>query len=156
MSWKDNLRRASFRGVRFHVSERELESGRRIHNHEYPKRDQNYPEDMGKKSRRFTVDAYVLGDDYMARRNALLVAGERNGPGQYVDHWGLSQTVVCDSVKVKETSDDGRMAHITFSFIEAGQNFAPMAIAATQALIGSAATALVSAAVASFASRYSR
>ena len=156
MSWKDNLRPASFRGVPFHVSDRELESGRRIELHEFPKRDSPYPEDMGKASREWSVDAYVIGDDYMARRDRLLRACEQLGPGQYVDHWGLGQTVVCRKVKVSETSAEGRFCKLRLDLVEAGGGNLPVALPATGARLTSAAGALSSAARGLFEALYKR
>lgn len=151
MTWRKSLRPASFRGVRFHVHDRTLESGRAIHNHEFPKRDTNYPEDMGKKTRSFQVDAYVIGDDYMGRRDQLFAACERIGPGSYVDHWGRSQQVVCESVSLKETSEEGRMCRISLKFLEAGGGAMPMGIAAAGANLVGAALGLKAAGIMSFA-----
>jgi len=153
MTWRQNLRRAAFRGVRFHTMDRDLESGRRIQNHEFPKRNSNFPEDMGKATREFSVDAYVIGDDYMAQRNRLLQAAEREGPGQYVDHWGISQKVVCRKVRVLETSQEGRFCKIRLDFIEAGGPAGPMSMPATASLLASAAGGLVAASIAQFNAR---
>jgi len=155
--WKAGLRNASFRGVQFHVVDRDFESGRRIHNHEYPKRNSNFPEDMGKSTREFSVEAYVIGDDYMNRRNRLVAACEQEGPGSYVDHWGITQKVVCTKIKLGESSEEGRMCRFRLDFIEAGSgNFAPVAIAATAAQLTTAAGALAAAATQSLNARTSR
>lgn len=151
MSWKDGLRRASFRGVQFHVSSRGLKTGREIVNHEFPKRNSNFPEDMGKKTRDFSVDAYVIGDDYMSRRDALIAACEREGAAQYSDHWGRSQRVVCTVCDCKETSDEGRMARFSLTFMEAGGGAMPSAAVASAAVLSGAASGLVGSAVLSFA-----
>lgn len=156
MAWKEKLREASFRGVRFKTRDRDLDSGRRIEVHEFPKRNSPFPEDMGKATREFSVSAYVIGDDYMAQRDALLRACEREGPGTYTDHWGLSQRVVCRRISVMESSEEGRFCQFRLEFIEAGGSVMPISIAATAAQIGPAATALVSAARAAFASGYRR
>lgn len=157
MTWRRGLRPASFRGVRFHVDSRGFSTGRRIHNHEYPKRDQNYPEDMGRATRRWSVDAYVIGDDYMARRDALIRACEQAGPGQYSDFWRRNGRAVCEECELEEEQHEGRMARFHLSFIDAGGgNVAPLAIAATASLVSSAATSLVSAARSAFSSVYRR
>lgn len=157
--WKAGLRNASFRGVRFETRDRDLESGRRIALHEYPKRDTPFPEDMGKATRRFSVDAYVIGDDYMSRRNQLVKACEREGAGSYVDHWGVSQRVVCESIRLIETNQEGRMCRFRLDFIEAGggaSSASPIAIAATAVQLSTSAEALVAAAVATFNKNFSR
>ena len=156
MSWKNNLRPASLRGVPFHTADRKLASGRRIELHEFPKRDAPYPEDMGKASRTWSVEAYVIGDDYMSRRDRLLRAGEQLGPCQYSDHWGLSQTVVVKSIAVTETSREGRYCRLEIEMVEAGGGALPVAIPATGARLVSAAAALAAAAAERFEAMYRR
>ncbi|WP_431355959.1 DNA circularization N-terminal domain-containing protein, partial [Algimonas porphyrae] len=51
MSWRDQLEKASFRGVPFHVSRSGGEVGRRVQLTEYPLRDRPYAEDLGRKAR---------------------------------------------------------------------------------------------------------
>lgn len=155
--WKRGLRTASFRGVQFHVRDRDFESGRRIALHEFPKRDTPFPEDMGKAAREFDVDAYVMGDDYMSRRNALIKACERTGPGSYVDFWGMTQRVVCRRVKVIETNHEGRMCRLRIDLVEAGGgSLAPVSTAATASQLATAASGLVSSVVSKFASTFAR
>lgn len=155
MGWRESLRPASFRGVRFHIDGRSFSTGRRIHNHEYPKRDQNYPEDMGRASRKWSVEAYVIGDDYMARRDALIAACERLGPGRYTDFWGRSGTAACERCEVEEEQHEGRMCRFRLEFVEAGTgSVVPLAIAATASLVSSAAGVVTSAVLSGFASRY--
>jgi prophage DNA circulation protein len=157
MTWKRNLRQPSFRGVPFFAEDRAFDTGRRIHNHEYPKRDQNDPEDMGRATRELQVSGYLIGDDYMAIRDRLIAAAERNGPGQYVDRWGRSQLVSCRKLSIHESEEDGRFCRLHFDFISAGSGAsAPTAIPATGAQLGAAASSLASAAVNSFVSRFTR
>lgn len=155
--WKRGLRPAAFRGVRFETRDRELESGRRIALHEYPKRDTPFPEDMGKRAREFSVDAYVIGDDYMSRRDRLLKACERVGPGTYTDFWGVSQRVVCKKIKLVEQQDEGRMCRFSIDFVEAGDGAAaPVSVAATAVQLAGAASSLITAAVSHFKANFAR
>lgn len=156
--WKRGLRRASFRGVQFHVQERELEGGRRLHNHEYPKRDDNFPEDMGRATREYSVDAYLIGDDYMARRDRLVDACERKGSGSYVDHWGRSDRVACRRFRLIEENEEGRMCCFRLDFLRdpGPVSASPVSIAATAAQLAGAAKGLVAAAVGRFGSNFSR
>lgn len=139
--WKRGLKRATFRGVPFHTADRSLETGRAIALHEYPKRNSPYPEDMGKEARRWHVDAYVIGDDYMARRDKLIAACEKPGPGSYTDHWGRSSRVAVEKCVLRESSDEGRMAHLLLVLVEAGRGSSAGA-PATTAQLASAADAL--------------
>lgn len=84
MSWKDNLRPASFRGVPFQVDDDEGTFGRRVQVHEYPNRDKPYTEDLGRATRRFTINAYLVGNDFFEARDRLIVAIDTPGPGTLV------------------------------------------------------------------------
>lgn len=130
MSWRDELRRvniggrqvigASFRGVPFFVDAADRGGGRRAVVHEFPLRDDPYVEDLGRKARSFRIDGYVIGDDYLAQRDALLSALEdASGPGELVHpYYGLLRAV-CVSLSVREMRAEGAMATFSLEFAEA-------------------------------------
>ena len=92
-----DLRSASFRGVRFDVDARTVTVGRRVVLHEYPQRVTPYAEDLGRKARRYKVDAFIIGSDSAIRRDLLLAALEKPGPGQLVHpDFGTLMVVVPD------------------------------------------------------------
>lgn len=123
--WRDQLQAASYRGVPFHVLSTGGQVGRRNAVHEYPLRDLPYAEDLGRKARGFSVDAFVLGDDYMAARDRLIDALEAAGSGELVHPYrGRSQVVVADA-SVSESTADGGMARFTISFVESGEPVNP-------------------------------
>ncbi|WP_171555545.1 DNA circularization N-terminal domain-containing protein, partial [Shigella sonnei] len=74
INWRDNLYDASFRGVPFSVESDEGSFGRRVQVHEYPNRDKPYTEDLGRATRRLTINAYLVGDDYAEQRDRLITA----------------------------------------------------------------------------------
>src|ERR1035437_3363281 len=104
--WKLNLQPASYNGVEFKVDVNTRASGRRIANHEYPKRDIPYAEDMGRKSRRFTVTGYVIGPTYTDQRDALIDQLDLDGNGQLILPTGLARSgenaVTVDQYSVSE------------------------------------------------------
>lgn len=129
MSWQDDLRRvvmadgrvligASFRGVPFFVDKSERSGGRRLVNHEFIGRDDNFVEDLGRKSRAFSVEGYVIGDDYVAQRDKLLDALEAEGPGELVHPYHGVMRVACDSQTVGESREEGRLARFAITFVE--------------------------------------
>ena len=71
MAWRDQWQTAKFRGVEFRFRTASATLGRRNVVHSYPGRDDPYVEDMGRKAREFSLEAFVLGDDYMAWRDRL-------------------------------------------------------------------------------------
>ena len=139
MAWRDHLIPAAFRGARFHVARHESQGGRRVHVHEYPGRDEPYPEDLGRRAREFEVEGYVVGDDYFAARDALLDACDAAGPGQ-LDHPYLGRRrVACTGCTVAESTREGRMARIAMTFVEAGENRYPASGADTPAAVNAQA-----------------
>lgn len=125
MGWREQLRPASFKGVPFFVADHEAEYGRRLVANEYPFRDTPYTEDMGRAVRRWTVTAYVLGQDYMASRDAIIDAIEGGGAGQLVHPYLGTKDVIGESARVRETTRDGGYVEIAITFVEAGSRKYP-------------------------------
>lgn len=83
----------------FGVTADESEGGRRTVTHEFPQREAPYVEDLGGAPRRFTVQAFVLGSDYMSRRDALEAALQQ--PGRV--RWCIPGTARCRSARQPPT-----------------------------------------------------
>lgn len=66
------LRRASYAGFTFEVSNSNLNFGRRTVVHEFPQRNDAYVEDMGKSNNKITVTGFIIGADYLERSKALI------------------------------------------------------------------------------------
>ena len=110
MAWRDNLVPASFRGVGFQVAESENKAGgRRIALHEYPGRDVPFAEDMGEITKTFSIEGYIVGDDYLDRGERLIDACNMPGPGELVHPYRGSQQVVCH--EIVESVSHPRGAH---------------------------------------------
>ena len=88
--WRAKLRKASFRGVEFGVTDAEGEGGRRTVTHEFPQRDLPYVEDMGLATAKFTLQAFVLGADYMAIEGDTTQNGKISSTGDQIAG-GVSQ-----------------------------------------------------------------
>lgn len=105
-------------GVEFGVTDAEGEGGRRTVTHEFPQRDLPYVEDMGLATAKFTIQAFVLGSDYMDRRDKLKAALEKPGGGTLVHPWlGELQVAQGGPYKLRETAQDGGMAVFTLQFV---------------------------------------
>lgn len=144
MPWRDNLRKASFRGVEFHYEGTDGDFGRRLARHEYPQRDVPFIEDMGRKAREHTVEAYLLEPDHMARAQALIAACEAAGPGTLVHPYLGSLQAVCTACRQRFTTREGGMARFTLTFVEAGENIYPRPAANTASVVGTKADAAAS------------
>jgi prophage DNA circulation protein len=154
MSWRDNLRDASFRGQPFFVEESTLTGGRRLKVNEYPKRDEPFAEDLGRKARTFTIEAYVLGPDYMTARAALLNALEAEGPGELVHPYYGTRTLAVQEFRQRETTRKGGMATFSITLCEPGKNTQPTTSSDTSWAVSQASGSVTDAAVADFTDRF--
>jgi prophage DNA circulation protein len=142
MSWREATRLpGKFRDATFFVEGAEFEGGRRGVVHEYPQRDVPYIEDMGRRSRSFPVEAFVIGDDYLRARDALIAALETPGAGELVHPYYGTRRVICITpFRIRESSADGGIARfgITFDETEVAPQFPTSVPAAGDALDASA------------------
>lgn len=155
MAWRDELQPASFRGVSFLVRVHEAALGRRVQVHEYPQRDKPWAQDMGRRARELSLDAFVLGDDYISQRNALVRAIELRGAGTLVHPYlGELQCTVL-SCKLKESTAEGGLARFALEFVEAGEASFPSAETSTAAAVVASSVQAGAVTQASFEKRYS-
>lgn len=144
MNWTSSLRPASFRGVSFGVLGSQKEFGRRVITHLFPLRDQPFHEDMGRDTRAFSIDAFVVGADVVARARRLEAALEQKGPGLLVHPYYGTITVVALKSATTFAAFEGRVARIQMAFEETGGAAMPAGILNTVAALLSAAGIAVS------------
>ena len=140
-AWRQRLRPASFRGERFNVEVGARAGGRRLAPHEYPKRDEPYLEDMGRKARVFPVTAYCIGPDYQFDRDALILALETEGVGTLVHPTFGEFQVKIGPYSCVERREAGGYCEIEFTAFEAGIEQAFTIEAVTQDQVRSGADA---------------
>lgn len=158
MTWRDRIDDAvgSFRGVGFHVERTSADQGRRVQVHEYPLRDRPYAEDLGRKKREWTIEAYLIGDDYDLQRDQLLEAVELPGAGELVHpYYGRRRVVITGGCRVRESTRNGGMANISFTVVEADDTARlPRASMDTAAVVEDAAEAARTSILADFIERF--
>jgi prophage DNA circulation protein len=155
MTWREDMQAASFRGVPFEVESESGKFGRRGQTHEYPQRDKPWREDLGRGTRTFNIAAFLVGDDYMQRRDALLAAIETEGPGTLVHPWyGQLEVNATDEVTVTHSRANGGMCEIQLVFVEAGELEFPAASSSLGAQSLNAADDLGEAAAEDFAESF--
>ena len=126
MAWRDTIRPASFKGAGFGVSGDDKEGGRRTVVHEFPQREEVYVEDLGAATTRFTVQAFVLGPEYMDQRDKLERVLAEPGPGTLVHPWYGEITVSQFApYRVKHSAQDGGMCVFTLSFARDAEPSSP-------------------------------
>lgn len=121
------LREASYEGIRFDVNSATLSFGRRTVTHEFPQRDTSYVEDLGKATRQFSIQGFIVGDDFIDRSKRLIDKIEsqvgtdrRANHGKLVHPWlGSLDVTPIDSPSI--TYDRAkRFCTFTLTFLEAG------------------------------------
>lgn len=155
MSWREQLRPASFRGVSFFVDSDEANFGRRVALHEYPQRDKPMAEDMGRATRRYRVNAFVVGPDFIAARDKLLAAIEQEGAGLLVHPFYGELAVTAEECSVSHDKSAGGMAAISLTFVEAGELAYPQQTGRAGRRAGTAADVLSESAFKAFLKRFS-
>jgi Mu-like prophage DNA circulation protein len=147
MGWKEQLQPASFRGVKFKVDSAEMRFGRRNQVHEYPMRDDPFSEDLGRRAREYSFNAYILGDNYFKDRDALIKAIEGDkSPGTLIHPSLGSKTVVPKDCTVGFSNKEGGIETFTLTFSEAGEKKFPTSGFNLKSLVGLKADGLLSAA----------
>lgn len=155
MSWRTKLQPASFRGVRFQVEVDDMSAGRRVQVHEYPQRDKPFTEDLGRATREISLTAFVIGDNYIADRDALLKVVEEAGAGTLIHPWYGSQQVVVKECRVSHSNREGGMARFNLSFVEAGELAFPKSGAATASQVRLSSDSFLSTLASNFGSTFS-
>jgi prophage DNA circulation protein len=134
-AWWQQLQPGSWRGLPFVLDAGETKAGRRVAVHEYPYRDTVWPEDVGKLPRRFAFQAFIVGDDVYAQRDALVAAAERPGPGTLVHPTMGTVSVVLLDFAASDRREHGRVVELSFAFVLAGDVQFPAALIATGAAV---------------------
>lgn len=133
-SWLDHIRPASFRGVPFGVFDHTYDSGRRTAKYQFPYRDAVLMEDLGRQQRRFTISAFVIGEEWSAARDALREALEDDDAVGTLIHPTLGQYQVrCEGFSLSETTANGGMAAFNLVLLEEGSAVQPAAAEDTAA-----------------------
>ena len=121
------LRKASYEGIQFDVDSATLSFGRRTVTHEFPQRDTSYVEDLGKATRQFSIQGFIVGDDFIDRSKRLIDKIEsqvgtdrRANHGKLVHPWlGSLEVTPIDNPSI--TYDKAkRICTFTLTFLEAG------------------------------------
>jgi prophage DNA circulation protein len=138
--WTNQLLPASWRGIEFKVFATNDQFGRRVALHQYPFRDKPWSEDIGRAARRPAFQAYLLGDDALARLRTLVTAAEQAGTGTLVHPiFGVMDVSLLEPMKAIHRWDGQRFIELEFSFIEAGAQDFPTTVVATGSAVTSGA-----------------
>ncbi len=143
MGWRDQLRTASFKGIKFHVADHESSAGRRLAVNEYPFRDVPYTEDLGRTAGRWQISAYMVGENYQANADRLMEAVDAGGAGALVHPYLGTKQVIAQEARRRETQREGRYVEISITFVEAGVRTFPNAEQIASRLTATSADSLI-------------
>ena len=130
----------------------ENRAGRRTAIHEYPYRDTVWVEDLGRLPRRFSFQAFQVGDDVYQQRDAMIEACEQPGEGTLVHPTlGSVQCVLVD-FSTTDRRERGRVVELAFSFVVSGDILFPTSALATGDQVNTLAGALNQASASDLAS----
>lgn len=153
MSWRQDLRIPSFRGVRFNLWNTEREGGRNNITHEFIQRDP-YTEDTSRVPRRFSFDAFISGFDYFRQRDRLITALETPGPGPLVHpYYGTLQVNVV-RYRIRESGLEGGIVRFSLDFVEAGQLSFPSVVVQKGGIFSDIASKISDTSIAKFVSSF--
>lgn len=155
--WRDNLFPAFYAVT---SNGRELRAEFKVRGHEYaggrgkaidqsPGSDIPLIEDTGEIPSRFSLECYLVGDDYMAARDLLITAlrSKPDGEVALLSHPYLGQLeVVALQFRLRETNDRGRTCSILVDFVRARDRTPPRVFATPTQRVDSAVEATVSSA----------
>jgi prophage DNA circulation protein len=154
MTWEDQLHKGSFRGVRFNTVETVDESGFRKTIHRYPKKDQVYVENQGRKEDAFTFECFVAGDDYIEQRDNLQAALLKQGSGLLSHPFYGDLTVEILDVRVRQGADELGVARFSIKAISAGSNAFPDNQIESKSIVEQRVTELDQTVIDDFAKRF--
>jgi DNA circularisation protein N-terminus len=109
--WTDVLRRASYGGVSFEVETEKQSGTRRIKYHEFPHVDDPYAEDLGEGPRKFSITAFVHGQDAGDASQSLVRVLASGGAKMLVlPLFGSLQATCPEWTQTREKDADGYIA----------------------------------------------
>lgn len=116
---------ASFRGVACHVASRQISGGRRGPLHEFADRDEPETEDTGRKAQKFTVTAFVVGEDALEQADSLQEALDSFGPGLWCDPWRGEVRVQARDFTRTDSLDLQDYVSFSITFEESAEDSSP-------------------------------
>ena len=130
---------AMWRYIPFEAREIGREVGRVVVTHEFPQEDEPQNEDMRRKTRKWKIQGFVVGEAAFAIRDLMMEACETKGPGPLLHPTlGLIQAR-CTDLAVREATEIGKnVVEFTFDFVESGEVISVGLIASAVALAASA------------------
>lgn len=118
MAWADSLLEASFRGIVFDCVRTDDSADRAVAEYSYPYRDGADIEDLGRGSRKVSIEAIFFGNDYEQRLRAFLRVLDEPGEGDLQHPVFGAMFAQLTSYRIHHEADNVDQASITLEFTE--------------------------------------
>lgn len=131
VGWKNRLRDASYKGVKFKVLSSDTEIGRRNVLHQYPFQEEAFLEDLGQDADQFSIEAFVIQSssnlfNYFTARDKLIKVLKDGVPGKLIHPFlGEKFVGVLGKAKISESLQEGGIARFSIRFVETTKNKLP-------------------------------
>ncbi len=113
---------SSFRGVPFFTEDENKSLGRQTVVHEFVAAKDVFAEDTGPLPNRFSVEAHVIGPNFIQLRDDLEEALEEEGPGELILPNRAPITASVDGeVRISTATREGGMARFSIPFVRSGE-----------------------------------
>lgn len=120
MGWQQELRQASFKGIKFGVKVAGGSFGRDRIRHRFPLSDVTYNEDTGRSPRDYQIEGFLIGDNYLDQLIDLTNAVEEETTGTLVHPFYGEIEVDCNRITPQHDSEEQGMVRFVLEFWEAG------------------------------------
>ena len=121
-----NLRPAALRGLLFYVQRSEDTSTRRWVTHEFPGRDEPWHEDLGAKTRSFSIEGLLIGADVVLQARAFARAAADPEVATLLHPWLGGMQVVVQDCRLSQDVNEARVVRISLRVEKAGTKPAPV------------------------------
>jgi prophage DNA circulation protein len=121
-----NLRPGALRGLLFYVQQSEDTSTRRWVTHEFPGRDEAWHEDLGQKTRSFSIEGLLVGPDVVLQSRAFARAAADPEPATLLHPWYGAMRVVVQDCRISHDVNQARVARVSLRVEKAGTKPAPV------------------------------
>ncbi|MCA3366171.1 MAG: DNA circularization N-terminal domain-containing protein [Roseomonas sp.] len=121
-----NLRPGALRGLLFYVQSSEENSTRRWVTHEFPGRDEPWHEDLGQKTRSFSIEGLLVGPDVVLQSRAFARAAADPEPATLLHPWLGAMRVVVLDCRISHDVNQARVARVSLRVEKAGTKPAPV------------------------------
>lgn len=148
--------RGSFRGAAFRVESDELAGSQGTAKHEIANSDRApYIEPTGKDGDEFSIDAFVIGDNFLTDRDALLKELSKSQPGELVHPSYGTKRVMAMRWRVRQSYKEGGWAKLSIDFAETADPAAPSTTVDGSSIVQASASAAQAAVGSEFLATFS-